>query len=120
MHIRSNSVVTDREVKKLACFNQKLSAAARKVEKAAADYAKKYPVKGNITLSVLGNTSLDCVMTDQEVFKNTYLHLILSDCLPNTGVETLNKTSESFNHFHTVLLHAEPSTICKMFQCDPC
>ena len=43
----------------------------------------------------------------------------LSNCLPITDVENLNKTSESFNHFHTMLLQAEPSIIWKQFQHEP-
>ena len=45
---RKKSVTIDREVKKLACFNQKTSAAVRKVEKAAANHANNYPLKASL------------------------------------------------------------------------
>ena len=91
----------------------------RNVEKVAADHYKNYPVKDKLTLSALGTTSLDHVMTDQAVFEWVRLYLILSDYLPTAGVENLNKTSKSFDHFYTMLLHAEPSLTCKFLQHNP-
>ena len=89
-----------------------------KVEKYKEFCAKNYPAKGKLMLSKLGNTSLDHIATYQAVFEYTHIHLILSDYLSTTSVKNLNKTSKSFDNFHTVLLHAEPSTICEMFQHD--
>ena len=58
-------------------------------------------------------------MTDQSVFERTHLYLILSYFISTAGVEYLNKTSKSFNYFHTMLLHVEPNVIHKLFQHDP-
>ena len=63
-HVRSEAVSTIKEVKKLVHFNQKPSAAARRVEKDAVCCAKNYPVKGELTLSALGTPSLDQIITD--------------------------------------------------------
>ena len=62
------------------------SSAVRNVEQTAADCLAHYPVKGKITLSALETSSLDHIMTNQEVFEHTYLHLILSDYMSITDV----------------------------------
>ena len=68
-------------------------------------------MKGKLTLSELGTPSVDHISIDQAVFKHTHIHLILSDHMFPMGVENLNKTSESFTHFHSILLHVEPNMI---------
>ena len=80
---------------------------------------KNYPVKGKITLSALGTPSLDDIMIDQEVFEYIFLHLILPYFLLTMNVENLNKTSELFDQFCTILLHADNNTIHELFQHDP-
>ena len=48
-----------------------------------------------------------------------HLYLILYDYLSATGVENLNKTSETFSHFDKILSYAEPNTVFKLFQDNP-
>ena len=69
-------------------------------------------------ISSLGTPSLEHIMTDQAVFRHTYLHLILSDYLITADVENLNKTRKLFKQFHTMLLNTEPNITCKLFQHD--
>ena len=99
----------------LAYFNHKPSAAVRNTERDTADYSDYYPVKGKIKLLALGSPSLEHIRTDQELFEHTCLHLVLCDVISPTDVENLNKTSKFFVHFHIMILHTEPNTICKSF-----
>ena len=117
-YVRSKSFITDMEVKQLACSSQNPSTAVQKVENAAVDNAKNYHVKGKLALSGLGTPSIDYIVAYQEVFEHIWLYLILSNCLSTTDNGNLSKTSKLFNHFHIVLLHAEPNMSCKLFQHD--
>ena len=113
------SVSLDREAKKIVHSSQRPSAAAQKVENAKVDFAKNYPVKCKLTLSVLGTSSLWHIIADQKFFENIFLHLIFSDCLSTTNSENLNKNIKSFNRFYRMILHTEPDLIYKSLQHDP-
>ena len=63
--------------------------------------------------------SIDHVTLDKAVFERIFLYLILSDYLPITEVEHLHKCSESFDHFHIMILRMEPDLIYEFFQNDP-
>ena len=85
------SVATlNNEAKKLALFSQKSSAAAQKVEDTTVEFTKNYPVKGDLTISLLETLSLDCIIAGQAVFERTFLHLILLDFLETKDVQSIN------------------------------
>ena len=119
-HAIIKAVATDREVKKNSVLQLKtFHGSAESGECYSRSRKKNYPVKVNVRLSALENTFLCNITTDQSVTEHTHLHLILSDYLSTTDAENLNKTSKSFNHFHSVLLHTKPDMIFNFFHSRP-